>query len=65
MPYFSRRQVMRAAAGVATLPLLARAARADTLQDIRKSGVLKAGCQVAQVPWGFSDDKGVLTGFDV
>ncbi|MDA9520615.1 hypothetical protein XI06_09605 [Bradyrhizobium sp. CCBAU 11434] len=65
MPKFSRRQVLRAAAGAATLSLLARAASADTLQDIRKSGVLKAGCQVAQVPWGFSDDKGVLTGFDV
>lgn len=65
MPNVSRRQVLTCAGAVAALPFFGRAAYADALQEIRKSGVLKAGCQVAQVPWGFSDDKGGLTGFDV
>lgn len=62
---FSRRQMLRSAGALAALPFFGRMASADALQDIRKTGVLKAGCQVAQVPWGFTDDKGVLTGFDV
>jgi len=65
MPNFSRRHILTAAAATAISPILGRAALADALDDIRKAGVLKAGCQVAQVPWGFTDEKGVLTGFDV
>ena len=65
MPKFSRRQALSVGAVAAILPLLGRPAFANALDDIRKAGVLKAGCQVAQVPWGFTDDKATLTGFDV
>jgi polar amino acid transport system substrate-binding protein len=40
-------------------------AAAQTVMSIKQSGVLKAGVQVAQVPWGFTDGSGKLTGFDV
>ncbi|GGF50781.1 ABC transporter substrate-binding protein [Aliidongia dinghuensis] len=40
-------------------------ASAQTVASIKQSGVLKAGVQVAQVPWGFTDGSGKLTGFDV
>ena len=43
----------------------AGSASAQKVADIKKAGVLKAGVQVAQVPWGFSDTSGKLTGFDV
>ena len=39
--------------------------KAQSVAAIKQSGVLKAGVQVAQVPWGFSDSSGKLTGFDV
>jgi polar amino acid transport system substrate-binding protein len=62
---FSRRTLLKAAGASALLPLFGGIARADALADIKKAGVLKAGCQVAQVPWGFSDEQGKLTGFDI
>src|SRR3954453_7538965 len=65
MPKFSRRQALSAGAAAAILPWLARPPSATALADIRKAGVLKAGCQVAQVPWGYTDDKATLTGFDI
>ncbi len=40
-------------------------AQAQKVADIKKSGVLKFGAQVAQVPWGFSDKNGKLTGYDI
>jgi len=40
-------------------------AHAQSVAAIKKAGVLKAGVQVAQVPWGFTDAGGKLTGFDV
>lgn len=40
-------------------------AQAQKVADIKKSGVLKVGAQVAQVPWGFSDKSGKLTGYDI
>lgn len=40
-------------------------AHAQKVADIKKSGVLKIGAQVAQVPWGFSDKNGKLTGYDI
>jgi polar amino acid transport system substrate-binding protein len=40
-------------------------AHAQKVADIKKSGVLKIGAQVAQVPWGFSDKSGKLTGYDI
>ena len=40
-------------------------AQAQKVADIKNSGVLKVGAQVAQVPWGFSDKSGKLTGYDI
>lgn len=40
-------------------------AHAQKVTDIKKSGVLKIGAQVAQVPWGFSDKDNKLTGYDI
>lgn len=39
--------------------------QAQKVADIKKSGVLKVGAQVAQVPWGFSDKNNKLTGYDI
>jgi len=39
--------------------------RAQTIDAIKSAGVLKLGSQVAQVPWGFTDASGKLTGFDI
>jgi len=44
---------------------MAGLAQAQKVADIKKSGVLKVGAQVAQVPWGFSDKSGKLTGYDI
>jgi len=41
------------------------AAHAQSVASIKKAGALRAGVQVAQVPWGFSDASGKLTGYDV
>jgi polar amino acid transport system substrate-binding protein len=45
--------------------LAVTSAHAQSVAAIKKAGVLKAGVQVAQVPWGFTDASGKLTGFDV
>lgn len=39
--------------------------QAQTVAGLKKSGTLKAGVQVAQVPWGFPDSSGKLTGYDI
>ena len=44
---------------------MAGLAHAQKVADIKKSGVLKVGAQVAQVPWGFSDKDNKLTGYDI
>jgi len=44
---------------------MAGLAQAQKVADIKKSGVLKIGAQVAQVPWGYSDKNGKLTGYDI
>ena len=41
------------------------AVHAQKIADLKKAGVLKVGAQVAQVPWGFTDKSGKLTGFDI
>ena len=61
----SRRAVITAAIVLAILPLGVLAANAQTVESIKKGGVLKVGAQVAQVPWGFTDSSGKLTGFDI
>jgi polar amino acid transport system substrate-binding protein len=53
------------AAALALLPVGVGAASAQTVDAIKKGGVLKVGSQVAQVPWGFTDAAGKLTGFDI
>jgi polar amino acid transport system substrate-binding protein len=61
----SRRVILGAALAMTVLPFATSFASAQTVAEIKKAGVLKAGCQVAQVPWGFTDEKGKLTGYDV
>jgi polar amino acid transport system substrate-binding protein len=63
--HLSRRSLLTAAGVASLLPFVSKAAYADAVAAIQKAGVLKAGCQVAQVPWGFTDAGGTLTGFDV
>lgn len=60
------RQFIRRAALVLLLGLAMQGlAQAQKVADIKKAGVLKIGAQVAQVPWGFSDKGGKLTGYDI
>ena len=47
------------------LSLGSTAVEAQKVADIKKAGVLRVGAQVAQVPWGFSDKSGKLTGYDI
>jgi len=65
LPNLSRRMLFGAALALCLLPLGVPTASAQTVADIKKSGVLKVGSQVAQVPWGFTDASGKLTGFDI
>jgi polar amino acid transport system substrate-binding protein len=58
---FTRRTVIALSIALATAGL----AHAQKVADIKKSGVLKIGAQVAQVPWGFSDKDNKLTGYDI
>lgn len=57
----TRRGALALAATLALGPF----AHAQKVVDIKKSGVLRVGAQVAQVPWGFSDKNGKLTGYDI
>lgn len=61
---FSRRAILMAGLAVAIGGLAPQAA-AQSVDSIKKAGVLRAGVQVAQVPWGFTDAQGKLTGYDV
>jgi polar amino acid transport system substrate-binding protein len=54
-----------AAATAAAALLAPNFAQAQTVEATKSSGVLKVGSQVAQVPWGFTDPSGKLTGFDI
>jgi polar amino acid transport system substrate-binding protein len=63
--HLTRRSLLTAAGAVSLLPFVGKAAYADAVAAIKNAGVLKAGCQVAQVPWGYTDASGTLTGFDV
>ena len=60
------RQFIRRAALTLLLGLAVQGlAQAQKVAEIKKAGVLKIGAQVAQVPWGFSDKSGKLTGYDI
>lgn len=61
----SRRTLLAAICGLAAFAFAPGAAEAQTVESIKKAGVLKVGSQVAQVPWGFTDASGKLTGFDI
>jgi polar amino acid transport system substrate-binding protein len=56
---------MTTAVVLAAMTTMIAAASSQTVDSIQKGGVLKIGSQVAQVPWGFSDASGKLTGFDI
>ncbi len=60
-----RRFLLSAIATLAFGSVLMPAAQAQSVAAVKASGVLKAGVQVAQVPWGFTDAQGKLTGFEV
>lgn len=62
---YSRRTLINAAMAISLGAFGISQVHAQSVDAIKKSGVLKAGCQVAQVPWGFTDASGKLTGFDV
>ncbi len=61
----TRRAFIGLVAAIAVGVAAIGAAQAQSVASIKKSGVLRAGVQVAQVPWGFSDASGKLTGYDV
>lgn len=61
----TRRTLLAALTSLLVLPLLPNGAAAQTVQEIKDRKTLKAGVQVAQVPWGYTDASGKLTGFDV
>ena len=60
-----RRTLLATGAVVLLAALTVPSAGAQSVEAIKKAGVLKAGVQVAQVPWGFTDASGKLTGYDV
>jgi polar amino acid transport system substrate-binding protein len=61
----ARRALIAATAALAFGAFAIDAAQAQTVASIKKAGTLKAGVQVAQVPWGFTDGSGKLTGYDI
>jgi polar amino acid transport system substrate-binding protein len=48
-----------------TLPWSSANAAPVTLADIKKSGVLRVGCEAAYVPFTYRDNRGAIVGFDV
>ncbi|MEN3794695.1 transporter substrate-binding domain-containing protein [Fulvimarina sp. MAC3] len=54
-----------AMAGLLGVGLTSGAAAQRSVEDIKSSGVLRVGSQVSQVPWGYTDASGKLTGFDI
>lgn len=58
-----RSVLLGAGAGLLTLPAL-RSARADTLDNVKKKGVLAIGTEAAYVPYEFFKD-GKIVGYDI
>jgi polar amino acid transport system substrate-binding protein len=50
---------------LAILGLFIGSAHADKLADIKKSGILKVGVKYDFKPFGFTDEKGKVVGFDI
>jgi polar amino acid transport system substrate-binding protein len=61
----TRRVLLAGVAAALVGAIAATGASAQSVAAIKKAGVLKAGVQVAQVPWGFTDASGKLTGYDI
>lgn len=59
-----RRLAVAALVGLSMLGA-ASSASARGIEEIKSSGVFRVGNQVSQVPWGFTDATGKLTGFDI
>ena len=60
-----RQLIRRIAIALLSVMAMIHLAHAQKVDVIKKSGILKVGAQVAQVPWGFSDKSGKLTGYDI
>jgi len=65
MSNIGRRAILAAGTALLLASLVATSAHGQSVAAIKKAGVLKVGAQVAQVPWGFTDASGKLTGYDV
>ena len=61
--HFGRRRAMAGMAGSVLLPWLP--AHAQTVAALKSAGVLRAGVQVSQAPWGFMDSAGRNEGFEI
>ena len=57
--------ILKTAVSAAAAFLVAGAAQAATLDDIKKAGVLKCGINTGLPGFAYTDDKGKWTGFDV
>ncbi|MDE0716447.1 MAG: amino acid ABC transporter substrate-binding protein [Rhodospirillaceae bacterium] len=57
--------ILKTAVSAAAACLIAGAAQAATLDDIKKAGVLKCGINTGLPGFAYTDDKGKWTGFDV
>jgi polar amino acid transport system substrate-binding protein len=61
----ARRLAVVALAGLSVLGAVSSASAFRGIEEIKSSGVFRVGNQVSQVPWGFNDASGKLTGFDI
>lgn len=61
----TRRAFIAVTAALTLGALTIDTAQAQTVAGIKTGGVLRAGVQAAQVPWGFIDASGKLTGYDI
>ena len=62
-PAMSRRMMMTGAVGGVLLPALP--ASAQSLGALKSAGVLRAGVQISQAPWGFMNTAGRNEGFEI
>src|SRR4051812_43694958 len=58
-------QIFGLSASSIALPWNRAVAAPTTIADVKKSGVLRVGCEAAYVPFTYRDNKGAIIGFDV
>ena len=58
-----RRTILTAMIGGLLVPALP--ARAQSVAALKSTGVLRAGVQISQAPWGFIDTSGRNEGFEI